>query len=110
MSSEQVATDAVAEPRPRRRRRPPTGRGLSQRWFLLIGGVIILDIVALIVVPPFPKDRRAGRRRAPSRPASSRARLEFPAPHIVLDLDPANRAAGAGAARRRSTRASATRS
>ena len=55
MSSEQVAPPEVAEtPTPRSR------RGLSSRWFLLIGGVIVFNIIALILVPPFPKGGNPG--------------------------------------------------
>ena len=57
MSSEQVVTPEVAEaPDPQ----PKRGRGLSSRWFTLIGAVIVLNIVALILVPPFPKDGAPG--------------------------------------------------
>ena len=40
----------------RRRPQPKPGRGLSSRWFLIIGAVIVFNIIALILVPPFPKD------------------------------------------------------
>ena len=52
MSSEQVVTTEVAEAP-----EPPAqaGRGLSSRWFLLIGAVIVFNIIALIFVPPFPR-------------------------------------------------------
>ena len=43
-----VPQDAEAQPAPR-------GRGLSARWFLLIGLVIIGNIAAFILVPPFPR-------------------------------------------------------
>ena len=57
MSSEQVVTPEVAEaPAPQ----PGSGRGLSSRWFLIIGAVIVFNIVALILVPPFPKEGSPG--------------------------------------------------
>jgi F-type H+-transporting ATPase subunit a len=51
--------------------------------------VVVLDIVAAILVPPFPKES------GPGHPITGigdliRANLEFPAPHVVYDLDPAN--------------------
>ncbi len=67
MASEQAATDPVAEPRggdPEPG--PKSGRGLSSRWLLLIGAVIVLNIVALMLFPPFPHGGQPGRRRAPS--------------------------------------------
>ena len=87
MSSEQDVTAQVAEapappPKPGR-----SGRGLSARWFLIIGAVIVFNIVALILVPPFPKEID-GR---PGRPGDACAfpvcfiegTLEFPAPAVV---------------------------
>ena len=61
MSSEQAATDPVAEPSGT----PPapeakSGRGLSSRWFLLIGAVIVVDILAFLAFPPFPKGGHPG--------------------------------------------------
>ena len=82
MSSEQVVTPEVAEapaPEPRSR------RGLSSRWLLLIGAIIVLNILAFVLVPPYP---RGG---APGQPCGFPAcfidgTLEFPAPHAVLAL------------------------
>ena len=79
MSSEQVVTPEVAEaPEPQ----PKSGRGLSSRWFLLIGAVIVFNIVALILVPPFPKEGAPG--DACAFPVCFiKGTLEFPAPHVV---------------------------
>ena len=88
MSSEQVAAATVAEPaesalppEPRR------GRRVASRWLALIGGVILLDIVAFVAFPPFP---RGG---APGDPCAFPAcfiesSLEFPAAHNVIDFAP----------------------
>jgi F-type H+-transporting ATPase subunit a len=87
VSSEQAATDPVAEPSGT----APTpesssGRGLSSRWFLLIGAVIVVDIVAFIIFPPFPKGG------VPGEPCSFpvcfiESTLHFPAPHTVIGPD-----------------------
>jgi F-type H+-transporting ATPase subunit a len=91
VSSEQVATDMVAQgsapdsgagtgPTPR------AGRGIS-RWLLLIGAVVVLDIAALFLFPPFPKGGQPG--DACSFPACFiESTLEFPAVHTVIDLAP----------------------
>src|SRR5207344_1180753 len=64
------------EPQPKR------GRGLSSRWFTLIGAVIVLNIVAFILVPPFPKGGQPG--EACAFPVCFiNGTLEFPAPHVV---------------------------
>jgi F-type H+-transporting ATPase subunit a len=82
VSSDQLATDTVAAPR----------KSSRNRWLLLIAAVVVLDIAALIAFPPPNKDN-------PGQPCAFPAcfitsTLEFPAPHTVIDLDPAN-AAGA---------------
>ncbi|HEX4898697.1 MAG TPA: F0F1 ATP synthase subunit A [Candidatus Limnocylindrales bacterium] len=83
MSSEQVATDPVADAEvPAKRRRMP-----SSRWLALIVAVIALDAVAFVAFPPFPRDG------APGDPCAFPAcviqsGLEFPAPHTVIDLAP----------------------
>jgi F-type H+-transporting ATPase subunit a len=82
VSSDQLATGPVATPR----------RSSRNRWLLLIAAVVVLDIAALIAFPPPNKED-------PGQPCAFPAcfitsTLEFPAPHTVIDLDPAN-AAGA---------------
>ena len=71
-----VPQDAEAQPAPR-------GRGLSARWFLLIGLVIIGNIAAFILVPPFPREGAPG--EACAFPVCFiDGTLEFPAPHTVI--------------------------
>jgi F-type H+-transporting ATPase subunit a len=82
VSSDQLATDTVAAPR----------KSSRNRWLLLIAAVVVLDIAAVIAFPPPNKE-------LPGQPCPFPAcfitgTLEFPAPHTVIDLDPAN-AAGA---------------
>ena len=88
MSSEQDATGVVAEPSGTAQARDPKkGRGLSSRWLGLIGAVILLDIVAFMLFPPFPKGGAPG--DACAFPACFiEGSLEFPAPHVLLDLAP----------------------
>jgi F-type H+-transporting ATPase subunit a len=57
-------------------------------WPVVIIGAIVLDILAFMLVPPFPKDE-------PGVPIAGigdliTANLELPAPHIWLDLDAHN--------------------
>lgn len=82
MSSDQVATEAVADgsATPKRRRR------LSPRWIALIVGVIVVDILAFMAFPPPNKAH-------PGEPCDFPAcfitgALEFPAPHNIIDLAP----------------------
>jgi F-type H+-transporting ATPase subunit a len=67
-----------------------TGRRRSLgRWGLLVLAVIVLDAVALIAFPPFPKGGTPGQEC--SFPVCFiESTLEFPAPHTVIDLDPAS--------------------
>jgi F-type H+-transporting ATPase subunit a len=72
----QAATPTDA-PKPRSRRNLFIG---------LIVAVVVLDIVAAMIVPPFPLDQ-------PGQPITGigdliTANLELPAPHVVIDLDP----------------------
>ena len=86
MSSDQVATDAVAgvsEPTPP----PKPRRRLSTGWLGLIAGVILLDVVAFVAFPPFPRDGAPGDECG--FPACFiESSLEFPAPHTVINFDP----------------------
>lgn len=86
MSSDNAATDAVAQPAD-----PtpdaPRGRRLPTRWLALVAGVVLLDVVAFVAFPPFP---RGG---TPGQPCDFPAcfiesSLEFPAPHTVIDFAP----------------------
>ncbi len=90
MTIEQGPADAAAQaptapPPPAERKR----RGLSARWFTLIGAVIVLDIFAFILFPQTPKDPTAGT-ACPFPACFIENALEFPAPHTVYDFDPAN--------------------
>ena len=79
---ERAGRDPARSPRPQ----PPppkSGRGLSSRWFLLIGAVIVFNIVALILVPPFPKRRRSPGDACAFPVCFIEGTLEFPAPHVV---------------------------
>ena len=81
-----VATDAapqlpVATPPP-----PAARRSRRNMWLGLIGAIILLDIVAFIVVPPYAPG-------SPGTPVSGiadliNANFELPAPHVVVDLAP----------------------
>ena len=84
MASEQSATDTIAAPSEATPGPgPKSGRGLSQRWLLLIGGVIVVNILALMFVPPYPREGHPGDPCAfPTCFIDST--LEFPAPHTVI--------------------------
>ena len=77
MSSEQVVPqDPEAVPAPPR-------RGLSTRWLVLIGMVIVGNIVAFIFVPPVPRGGHPG--EACAFPVCFiDGTLEFPAPHTII--------------------------
>jgi F-type H+-transporting ATPase subunit a len=84
VSSEQVVTPEVTEPPTPQ---PRWQRLLSSRWTMLIAGVIALNILAVILVPPYPKEGAPG--DACAFPICYiEGTLEFPAPHTVLDLAP----------------------
>jgi F-type H+-transporting ATPase subunit a len=61
---------------------------LSQRWFLLIGGVLLANLAAFILFPPFPKGGQPGQ-DCPYPACFINGTLEFPAPHVVYDFNPA---------------------
>jgi F-type H+-transporting ATPase subunit a len=84
VSSERVATSEVAEAP---QAAPTPKKSSRNRWLLLLAAVVALDIAALFLFPPFPKDGQPG--DACSFPACFiESTLEFPAPHIVIDLAP----------------------
>ncbi len=77
---ESVATEAT-DARPARRRVHPVV------WLML--AVVLLDAIAFVVAPPFPKGGAPG--DACAFPVCFiNGNLEFPPPHVVWDLDPSN--------------------
>jgi F-type H+-transporting ATPase subunit a len=81
VSSDAIATDAPSDAAP-----SGGGRRVS-RWLLLIAAVIVLDVAAFVVTPPFPKGGSPGQAcEFPSCFITSS--LEFPAPATVIDLAP----------------------
>jgi len=66
----------------------PAGASKARRNLLLVvGAVLVLNVVALILFPPFPRGGQPG--EACAFPVCYiDGNLEFPAPHVVLDLAP----------------------
>jgi F-type H+-transporting ATPase subunit a len=67
----------------------PAGRRLSTRGLvlLIVAIVLIIDAVAFVLVPPFPAEGQPG--DACAFPVCYiEGTLEFPAPHVVIDLAP----------------------
>jgi F-type H+-transporting ATPase subunit a len=83
---EQTAAEGAAQT-PETPVTPPSRRGLSQRWFYLIGAVILINILAYVLVPPFPKGGSSGE-DCPYPACFIDGTLEFPAPHVVWDFAP----------------------
>jgi F-type H+-transporting ATPase subunit a len=71
--------------------RPPSRRNL---FIGLIVAVVVLDIVAALVVPPFPKEAGAGHAITGIGDLIT-ANLELPAPHVVHDFAPNEPVGGA---------------
>jgi F-type H+-transporting ATPase subunit a len=81
LPDDQVATEAVANPpAPTKRRR------LSPKWIALIAGVIVVDVLAFVVVPP--TNREDPTAPCPFPVCVIVGGLEFPAPHNVVDFAP----------------------
>ena len=88
LSDPGIATDAAA-PAPA----APADEAPAQRSFLrrylwpLVAAVVVLDVLAFILVPPYPKEL------GPGHPVTGisdliNANLEFPAPNVVVDFAP----------------------
>jgi len=80
VSSDPLSTDAPVDAPSRR----SSSRG---RWLLLIAAVVLLDVAAFVVTPPFPKGGQ------PGQPCDFpvcfiTSSLEFPAPHNIVDFAP----------------------
>jgi hypothetical protein len=66
---------------------PPRKRRGWVKWVALIVGVLVLDFVAMTIVPPFPKGGVAG--DACDFPTCFiTSSIEFPPPAVVIDLQP----------------------
>jgi F-type H+-transporting ATPase subunit a len=81
VSSDAIATDAPSDAAP-----SGGGRRIS-RWLLLIAAVIVLDVLAFLVTPPFPKGGTPGQ-TCEFPVCFITSSLEFPAPATVIDLAP----------------------
>lgn len=61
--------------------------GARRRWLLLIVGLLLVDVAAFLLVPPFPPGEAPG--ATCTFPACYiNGNLEFPSPHVVYDFDP----------------------
>jgi F-type H+-transporting ATPase subunit a len=80
-----IVSDVLATPEPK----PPKKRARGIPFKILIPAVLILDVLALIVTPPFPKDGRPGQACGFPQCFITSA-IEFPPPAVVLDLSPAD--------------------
>ena len=81
-----LATEAA--PQPSAATPPPPAAPRSRRniWLALIGAIVVLDILAFVVVPPYAPG-------SPGTPVSGiadliNANFELPAPYVVVDLAP----------------------
>jgi len=80
-----VSSDQVTAPAPA----PTERRRVVRRLGLLVVAVIVLDILAVVFLPPFPLGGSQG--DACAYPTCYiTGTLELPPPHTVIDLDPAN--------------------
>ena len=69
----------------------PSGRSRSLPWKVILPAVVVLDILAFIAIPPYPKD-------APGHSITGigdliNANIELPAPQTVIDLAPGSQPA-----------------
>ena len=88
MTSEHIANQrAPGPPEDVAAAEPTGGRSLRSRFLPLIIAVIVVDIVALMLFPPFPRGGAPGD-PCPFPACFIEGSLEFPAPHTVLDLAP----------------------
>jgi F-type H+-transporting ATPase subunit a len=65
----------------------PRGRSRRSNWLLIIGLAFVGNLAALILFPPFPKGGEPGESCAYP-VCFINGTLEFPAPHVVVDLSP----------------------
>jgi F-type H+-transporting ATPase subunit a len=66
----------------------PRRSNLARNLALLVAGVIVLDILAVLFVPPFPPGQPGEACQFPV--CFIEGNLELPPPHVVIDLDPSS--------------------
>ncbi len=68
---------------------PTAKRGRSRKvdWLLIVGVAITLNLIAILLFPPFPRGGQPGE-ACPYPVCFIQGTLEFPAPHVVYDLSP----------------------
>ena len=79
--TEGAVADATASPAA-----PPSRRSTRSTVIGLVAAVLVLDALALLFVPPFPKGEPGAECAFPV--CFINGSLEFPPPHVVFDLDP----------------------
>jgi len=89
LTSDQVAAGTAANGSA-----SPKKRRLSGKWLALIAGVIVVDILAFMFVPPVNKDDPTA--PCPFPVCVITGGLEFPAPHNIVDLAPDSGAEAGG--------------
>jgi F-type H+-transporting ATPase subunit a len=91
LEPEKIEVEESPGPREPARKR---GRSSPARILLLLAlAVVVLDVAAVLLVPPFPKDGKPG--EACDFPSCYiQSAIEFPPPAIVLDLQPSTAPAG----------------
>ncbi len=83
----------MANERPAMSETPATGgRSRKVNWLLILGAVVVANIAAFILVPPFDKVDPTAACNYPV--CFINGTLEFPAPYVVLDLQPETAPAG----------------
>ena len=89
MSSDEATATAAVEPDAIGAAEAAGRRRKLRLLGLIVVAVVVVDILALLFVPPFPRGGQPG--DACSFPVCFiNGTLEFPPPHVVLDLDPGN--------------------
>lgn len=64
----------------------PQRASLARKLGLLVAAVVVLDALALLFVPPYPRGQPGAACEFPV--CFIEGNLELPAPHVVVDLDP----------------------
>ncbi|MBA2701286.1 MAG: F0F1 ATP synthase subunit A [Chloroflexi bacterium] len=81
MTSEPAARDTASEPEGAAR--ASGGRRLSPKWLAIVAAVIVVNAIAFVLVPPYPREGGPGD-ACPYPACFIEGTLEFPAPHVVF--------------------------